>query len=163
MKSTTVVSCLILLSAFEVSAAFAPMLEQSSSVTRSRDTAMSASRRNILETATAAAALLFPTVASAEPRPMYLTEPTAEFKESEAKAAEFKRQQLQVKKDFVAVLDRLTNESNDEDALVKDLNDIKALVAKTGGLPLGIKKEELFKIIRTKKAQGFWPTPVEVA
>ena len=33
----------------------------------------------------------------------------------------------------------------------------------TEGLPLGIKKEELVKIIRAKKAKGFWPTNVEIA
>lgn len=94
---------------------------------------------------------------------MYLTEPTDEFKQNEAKAAEFKRQQLIAKKEFVAALDKLTSESNDADALVKDLKEIQALVAKTGGLPLGIKKEEVYKMIRSKKAKGFWPTPVEVA
>jgi len=30
-------------------------------------------------------------------------------------------------------------------------------------LPIGIKKDELFKQIRTKKARGYWPTKVEIA
>ena len=76
---------------------------------------------------------------------------------------EFKRQQLMVKKEFQTVLERLIVEPNDADALVKDLTDLKNLVARTGGLPLGIKKDEVFKIIRSKKAKGFWPTPVEIA
>jgi hypothetical protein len=101
--------------------------------------------------------------ASAEPRPMYLTEPTDEFKANEAKAMEFKRQQLVIKKEFTAALDRFLAEPNDGNALENDLKQLKALVAKTGGLPLGIKKDELFKIIRSKKAKGFWPTPVEIA
>ncbi|KAL3925744.1 MAG: hypothetical protein SGILL_000194 [Bacillariaceae sp.] len=94
---------------------------------------------------------------------MYLTEPTDEFKANEAKSMEFKRQQLAIKKDFSAALDRFLAEPNDGDALENDLRALKALVAKTGGLPLGIKKDELFKVIRSKKAKGFWPTPVEIA
>lgn len=94
---------------------------------------------------------------------MYLTDPTEEFKENEAKSAEFKRQQIMAKKEFSAALDKLSSEANDTDALVKDVKDIQALVAKTGGMPLGIKKEDMYKLIRAKKAKGFWPTPVEVA
>ena len=141
--------------------AFQPTSQHASVVVR--DTSLSASRRNFLEAAGAAAFFVGPMAALAEPRPMYLTEPTDEFKQNEAKAAEFKRQQLIAKKEFLAALDKLTTESNDADALVKDLKDIQALVAKTGGLPLGIKKEEMYKMIRSKKAKGFWPTPVEVA
>lgn len=104
-----------------------------------------------------------PYSANAEARPMYLTEPTDEFKANEAKSMEFKRQQLAIKKEFSTVLEKLLAEPNDGDALENDLKTLKALVAKTGGLPLGIKKDELFKIIRSKKAKGFWPTPVEIA
>lgn len=104
-----------------------------------------------------------PMAANAEARPMYLTEPTDEFKANEAKAMEFKRQQLAVKKDFAAVLEKFLADANDSDVLEQDLRQLKALVAKNGGLPLGIKKDELFKVIRSKKAKGFWPTPVEIA
>ena len=86
-----------------------------------------------------------------------------EFKANEAKAMEFKRQQLAVKKEFNIALDKFLSEANDEDSLVKDLNELQKLVVRAAGLPLGIKKEELFKIIRSKKAKGFWPTPVEIA
>lgn len=143
--------------------AFVPMQQHSSSTVVQHTSLSVVSRRNLLETAAAAAVVLGPASAFAESRPMYLTEPTDEFKQNEARAAEFKRQQLLAKKDFLAALDKLTTESNDADALVKDIKDIQALVAKIGGLPLGIKKEELYKIIRSKKAKGFWPTPVEVA
>jgi hypothetical protein len=127
--------------------------------------AASKNRRDFFMDAAAVATALtiLPQVASAEARPMYLTDPTADFKESEAKSMEFKRQQLLLKKEFNTVLDRLVVEPNDEVALAKDLADLKILVAKTGGMPLGIKKEEMYKIIRTKKARGFWPTPVEYA
>jgi hypothetical protein len=116
-------------------------------------------------TATTASTIVggFPATASAEARPMYLTEPTDEFKASEAKAMEFKRQQLQIKKEFSSVLDKFLAEPDDEDALVTDLKALKAVIARTGGLPLGIKKEELFKIIRSRKAKGYWPTNVEIA
>jgi hypothetical protein len=104
-----------------------------------------------------------PHSANAEARPMYLTEPTEEFKANEAKAMEFKRQQLTIKKEFSTILEKFLAEPNNGDALENDLRTLKALVAKTGGLPLGIKKDELFKIIRSKKAKGYWPTPVEIA
>jgi len=93
----------------------------------------------------------------------YLTEPTEEFKESERQRMEFRKKQLMEKAAFVKVLARLTTESSTEDELVADLKELRALVTETAGLPLGIKKEEMFKVIRSKKAKGFWPTDVEIA
>jgi hypothetical protein len=145
--------------------AFVPTHQKASSVMTTSGTSLSASRRNFLEGAAAAAAaamLLGPAAASADARPMYLTEPTDEFKENEEKAAAFKRANLANKKELAAAVDKLLSEADDADALVKDLKDIQNLIAKFGGLPVGFKKEELFKTIRSKKAKGFWPTPVEV-
>jgi hypothetical protein len=138
--------------------------------TSSSHVSLSAERRDVLETAFASAtgmASLFlalaPQKAAAEPRPMYLSEPTEEFKANEAKAMEFKRAQLAIKKEFNTALDKFLQEPNDEGAIVKDLKDLQGLIAKSGGLPLGIKKEELFKMIRSKKAKGYWPTNCEIA
>jgi hypothetical protein len=103
-----------------------------------------------------------PRLASAE-RPAYLTDPTAEFKDNEAKSAEFKRGQLALKKEFVDLLDKFAKDPNKEDVLEKDLRSFQGLVEKARGLPLGIKKEDFYKQIRTKKAAGYWPTSVEVA
>mmetsp|Transcript_1650 Transcript_1650/g.3664 ORF Transcript_1650/g.3664 Transcript_1650/m.3664 type:complete len:195 (-) Transcript_1650:316-900(-) len=132
--------------------------------------ALSASRRDVFETAfasTAGMASLFvafaPREAMAEPRPMYLSEPTDEFKANEAKAMEFKRAQLAIKKEFKDAIEKFLAEPNDEEAIVNDLKTMQDLVAKTGGLPLGIKVDELFKAIRSKKAKGFWPTKCEIA
>jgi len=63
----------------------------------------------------------------------------------------------------VKVLARLTGESSTEEELVNDLVELRALVKETQGLPLGIKKEDMYKVIRSKKAKGFWPTNVEIA
>lgn len=157
MKLTSAIACFATVSA---ASAFVPNWQ----TTTSSNTALSASRREILDAAAVTLGMtLLPQVSSAEPRPTYLTEPTDEFKANEAKAMEFKRQQLLIKKEFQASLERFVAESNDSDALVTDLKDLQRLIAQTGGLPLGIKKEELFKVIRSKKAKGFWPTPVEVA
>ena len=165
MKYSLTATTLATLALTKSAHSFAP----TSKYAATSDTALSAtpsSRRDILGASLASivgvAALNVPS-ASAEPRPMYLTEPTDEFKANEAKAMEFKRQQLAVKKEFSSLLDKFLAEGNDSDALENDLKQIKALVAKTGGLPLGIKKDELFKMIRSKKAKGFWPTPVEIA
>jgi hypothetical protein len=94
----------------------------------------------------------------------YLTEPTEEFKESERQRMEFRKKQLSLKADFVKVLAHLTSdESSTQEALVTDLKELRSLVTQTGGLPLGIKKEDMYKVIRSKKAKGFWPTDVEIA
>mmetsp|Transcript_8083 Transcript_8083/g.16758 ORF Transcript_8083/g.16758 Transcript_8083/m.16758 type:complete len:189 (-) Transcript_8083:193-759(-) len=134
---------------------------------RTTGVSLSAERRDVLSTAFASAAgmasLFVSQAAMAEPRPMYLSEPTDEFKANEAKAMEFKRAQLARKKEFNAAIEKFLGEANDEGAIVKDLNDMQDLVAKTGGLPLGIKKDELFKIIRSKKGKGYWPTNCEIA
>lgn len=131
---------------------------------------LSAQRRDVLETAFASAvgmASLFvglaPQKAMAEPRPMYLAEPTDEFKANEAKAMEFKRAQLAQKKEFQAAIDKFLAAEDKEEAIVADINAMQYLVKKDNGLPLGIKKDELFKIIRSRKAKGFWPTKCEYA
>ena len=129
-----------------------------SSIKNGSETALSAQRRDVLETVfTAGMASLFvglaPEKAMAEPRPMYLSEPTDEFKANEAKAMEFKRAQLAQKKEFNVALEKFLGEANNEEAIVKDLNVLQSLVAKDAGLPLGIKKEELFKMIRSKNTQ----------
>lgn len=96
-----------------------------------------------------------------EPLPEYLSEPTEEFKESERQRDEFRRKQLLLKKQFNDVFARFTFDSKTEDELKNDLDNLRDLVISTGGLPTGIKKEDMVKIIRAKKAKGFWPTSVE--
>lgn len=108
-------------------------------------------------------AVAFGAVSPAFAREEYLTEPTEAFKESERQRDEFRRNQLLIKKKFNLVLDRLTFESKTADELVADLKDLQDLVISTEGLPLGVKKDEMVKIIRAKKAKGFWPTEVEYA
>ncbi len=76
---------------------------------------------------------------------------------------EFRKKQLAAKGEFVKVLARLTGESSTEEQLITDLKELKQLVIQTEGLPLGIKKEDMYKVIRSKKAKGFWPTDVEIA
>jgi len=76
---------------------------------------------------------------------------------------EFRKKQLVLKGEFVKVLARLTSESSTEEELVADLKELRSLVVQTEGLPLGIKKEDMYKVIRSKKAKGFWPTNVEIA
>lgn len=98
-------------------------------------------------------------------RPTYLTDPTDEFKQNEAKSADFKRKQLKVKKDFQGLLDQLQELPNDEAALAKCLDSMRYMVKQEGGLPLGITKEDLVKQVRRRKGRKprFWPTEVEIA
>ena len=96
-------------------------------------------------------------------RPMYLTEPTEEFKQNEAKTADFKRDQLKRKQEFLAVLEKLQTDPNDEKLLASDLDTMTRLVRAEGGLPLGVTKEEIVKQVRRRKAKKFWSTNVEIA
>jgi hypothetical protein len=131
----------------------------------SSDDSSNTSRRSMLTTtlATVTTAALTTTPQIASAFETYLTEPTDEFKESERQRMEFRKKQLQFKAAFVEVLARLTGESKTEEELITDLKELKSLVTATGGLPLGIKKEDMYKVIRSKKAKGFWPTDVEIA
>ncbi|GKY94785.1 hypothetical protein MPSEU_000443600 [Mayamaea pseudoterrestris] len=96
-------------------------------------------------------------------RPTYLTEPTTEFKNNEARASEFKRKQIKIKQEFAALLDKLDTDPNDQDLLARDLDALRTSVRVNNGLPLGITKEELVKRVRRRKAKRFWPVQVEIA
>jgi hypothetical protein len=148
------------LSAATAAAAFAPTTQQETTT----NSALSASRRDIFGAlAFGVAAVVVPQTSFADARPMYLVEPTDEFKENEAKSMAFKREQLRLKKEFISALEQFTETPNDEEALAKDIKDLQMLVKKDGGLPMGIVKDDMVKIIRSKKSKGFWPTSVEVA
>jgi hypothetical protein len=120
-----------------------------------------ASRRTMLTNSLAGLVTLAPSCAFA--LETYLTEPTDEFKESERQRMEFRKKQLLIKSEFVKVLAHLTTEASSEDELITDLKTLRELVIQTGGLPLGIKKEDMYKVIRGRKAKGSWPTDVEIA
>jgi hypothetical protein len=96
-------------------------------------------------------------------RPTYLQEPTEEFKRNEAKASDFKRQQLQRKQAFAGLVDKLDSDPNDQDLLAQDLDDMRRAIKVNAGLPLGITKDELVKRIRRRKAKRYWPVQVEIA
>jgi hypothetical protein len=96
-------------------------------------------------------------------RPTYLVDPTDEFKANEAKAMDFKRAQIEQKKNFLAVLEKLETDPNDESLLATDLDNMRKLVRAQSGLPLGVTKEELVKRVRRRKAKRYWTTNVEIA
>jgi hypothetical protein len=96
-------------------------------------------------------------------RPTWLTEPTDDFKESEQKAAEFKRKNLAISKEFQTLLEIVTSSPNDETTLLGALDSLRRLVKSNGGLPIGITKEAIIKTCRRRKSKKYWPTSVEVA
>jgi len=127
-------------------------------------TAAGGDRRAFLGSAAAAfatAAFAGISPASAAYEQTWLTEPTEEFKENEARAAEFKKKEIMAKKEFNAAIDNIVNVAQTEEELVKGINELTRLVAQFGGLPTGLSKEDMYKKIRSKKAKGFWPTAVE--
>lgn len=96
-------------------------------------------------------------------RPTWLTEPTDEFKESEQKAAEFKRKNMAISKEFQTLLEIVTTSPNDEPTLLGALDSLRRLVKSNGGLPIGITKDTIIKTCRRRKSKKYWPTSVEVA
>jgi hypothetical protein len=96
-------------------------------------------------------------------RPTFLVEPTDEFKQNEAKASVFKRQQLQAKQAFLAVQDKITTDPNDETVLAQDLDEMRRLVKSRGGLPEGILKDDVIRTVRRRKSKKFWPVNCEIA
>eukprot|EP00566_Odontella_aurita_P022127 CAMPEP_0113570916 /NCGR_PEP_ID=MMETSP0015_2-20120614/25261_1 /TAXON_ID=2838 /ORGANISM="Odontella" /LENGTH=228 /DNA_ID=CAMNT_0000473803 /DNA_START=56 /DNA_END=743 /DNA_ORIENTATION=- /assembly_acc=CAM_ASM_000160 len=127
-------------------------------------TAAGGDRRAFLGSAAAAfatAAFAGISPASAAYEQTWLTEPTEEFKENEARAAEFKKKEIMAKKEFNAAIDNIVNVAQTEEELVKGIDELTRLVAQFGGLPTGLSKEDMYKKIRSKKAKGFWPTAVE--
>ena len=156
-------SCLLLTTALLPAASAFAVVSQSSSQPLVRLEMAESGRRHVLQEVALVASFLLTTAPALAERPTYLSEPTEEFKESERQRAEFRKQQFVVKQKFVVVLDRLNNESKTEEQLEGDLKELKSLVINTGGLPLGILKEDLVKQVRAKKAKGFWPTNVEIA
>jgi hypothetical protein len=122
------------------------------------------SRRALLQSAFVASALLSGATGVSAASYEYLEEPTEAFKENERKAMEFRKEQLAIKTKFKRVLDRLTNDSKSEQDIVDCLEDLKVLVQATGGLPVGLKKDEVIKSIRAKKKiTTDWSTPMEIS
>lgn len=108
-------------------------------------------------------AITNPEAYSSTKRPMYLTEPTDEFKANEIKSSEFKRAQVVRKKQFQTILDKLQTDPNDADMLEADLDNLRKLVTAGEGLPLGITKQDVINQVRRRKATKYWPTKVEIA
>merc|ERR1711957_15305 len=73
---------------------------------------------------------------------------TEEFKASEAQRAEFRRQNIAIKAKFTVVLDKFET-SKTEAAITSDLT--------------GLKRDDIVKLVRRKKASMTWPTTCEIA
>ncbi|CAM9110832.1 unnamed protein product [Discosporangium mesarthrocarpum] len=96
----------------------------------------------------------------------YLTEPTAEFKAIEASQAEFAKAQRLYKADFNKKLDGFL-EATTDDGAIESLKAMTNFVRARGGLPEGVKINDLLKTCRRKKGEmkesGKWGTPVQIA
>jgi len=97
----------------------------------------------------------------------YLTEPTAEFKDELKKVQAFNAAQQKIRADWDKLVGRLV-ESEVPSTTAGILNEMAAFLAKTDGLPAGVKKLDLVKTCRKKKFNGRkilpnWTTEVEIA
>uniref|UniRef100_A0A7S2R040 Plastid lipid-associated protein/fibrillin conserved domain-containing protein n=1 Tax=Eucampia antarctica TaxID=49252 RepID=A0A7S2R040_9STRA len=104
-----------------------------------------------------------PAFAASAQKTVYLTEPTDEFKESEKQRMEFRQTQFRLKTAMQTLLDRIAKEDDTEAPLVSDLEALQDLIVKIGGMPLGIKRDDLVKQVRSRKAKGPWGTKPEYA
>jgi len=95
----------------------------------------------------------------------YLKEPSAEFLESEAQSAAFKKKQLTLKKKLMGFLDDLGAAGDDTEA-TDALSGMIKLTVEANDLPGGMTKEGIVKQIRLKKSsmsdKGMWATPVDI-
>jgi hypothetical protein len=96
-------------------------------------------------------------------RPMFLVDPTQEFKDNEEKATAFKRKELQAKKAFAVVQEKITTDPNDETMLLTSLDEMRRLVKRGGGLPAGILKDDVIRTVRRRKSKKYWPVNCEIA
>lgn len=78
-------------------------------------------------------------------------ETTAEFKDEEKKVAEFKAQQQKIRKSWDDIIVKLEASDNPvtTESCIRDLTAV--LVKYNAGIPSGVKKLELVKMIRSKK------------
>ncbi|CAM9770210.1 unnamed protein product [Chrysoparadoxa australica] len=123
------------------------------------------SRRDLLQLGIGATALTVGALGVEASQYESVDEPTAEFKAAEAKNAEFGKGMKLYQADFSKSLGQLQDAKTDADA-IKALQQMTALVLKEGQLPTGLKKEALFKTVRTKKAamanSGKWSVDVQI-
>lgn len=128
--------------------------------------------RRSLPFLTAGAALaLGNTRALADSKGNYLVEPTAEFKEEEARNAQLMQRERKIRADWDVMYGRLKN-SNDAETSAKTLEDMYTFIKPLDGIPTGVKKTDLVRTCRKlkykdpKKLRGIlptWTTPVEIA
>ena len=97
----------------------------------------------------------------------YLVEPTPEFKAEEAKQAAFIAKQNKIRQSWDATFDSLS-QANTGELLILNLKEMTAFLAKTDGVPPGVKKIDVVKLCRSKKFVGkyainpIWTVKVEI-
>lgn len=98
------------------------------------------------------AGIFNPTRANAK-GPQYLTEPTEEFKDEEARVAAFQAEQQRIRKEWDRIVDRLAT-SDDPKVTAQLLRDLKSFLVNIQDMPVGVKKRDLVKLCRGKKFNG---------
>eukprot|EP01031_Cornospumella_fuschlensis_P042395 gene42395-51781_t len=99
----------------------------------------------------------------------YLTDPTEEFKEQEARSKAFDAAKNKVRQQWDAIMSRFEGTENPEE-LAKALRDMKKFISDTNDIPVGVSKRSLVKNCRSKKfispksrkTKPFWTTQVEI-
>eukprot|EP01031_Cornospumella_fuschlensis_P039061 gene39061-47522_t len=99
----------------------------------------------------------------------YLTDPTEEFKEQEARSKAFDAAKSKVRQQWDSIMSRFEGTENPEE-LAKALRDMKKFISDTNDIPVGVSKRSLVKTCRSKKfispksrkTKTFWTTQVEI-
>ena len=116
-----------------------------------RDSVQPVSIQNNAKVFAAAALPFFATLLTSGLMARAAVETTAEFKDEEKKVAEFKAQQQKIRKSWDDIIVKLEASDNPvtTESCIRDLTAV--LVKYNAGIPSGVKKLELVKMIRSKK------------
>lgn len=99
----------------------------------------------------------------------YLTDPTADFKEQEAKSRAFNAAQNKARQQWDGIMGRFEGTEEPEE-LARALRDMKTFISETNDIPAGVSKRALVKSCRAKKlvspksrkTKPYWTTQVEI-
>ena len=94
-------------------------------------------------------------VGNSDESSFYLTDPTEDFKEDEARTKAFSAEQLKIKNKWDIIVKELENTSDQNTAeLEAKLKNLIKFLQPLDGVPSGFKKRELVKICRIKKFEN---------
>lgn len=84
----------------------------------------------------------------------YLAEPTQEFKDEQKRFANFKQEQLKVRKDWDVLITTLKGSEGKPEVTAVTLKEMNNFLKRIEGIPTGVKKTDIVKLCRGLKFAG---------